>query len=158
MWQFWKLLIVELKKILTYLLFHLSKEFNHIKSATKRHKNTMLTLVYFMHNKLHDEQILIGVHVKQNLDGDKNNPRISSLSNKFTVNTSLSWKEYFTVLRELLGPVELDILIFFQKSTNQHGTEQSLTQNMAMNSHSVEYETLWILEPFCARYKATGYW
>ena len=97
---------------------------------------------------------------KQNLDGDKNNPKISGAS-VTNFHLTLAWaKENFPVLRDLLGPIEPEISFFFQKSltvlynssfntqtpsffsTNQHGAEQSLAQNVATNSHSVKYETL----------------
>ena len=48
----------------------------------------------------------------------------------------------------MLGSIELEISIFFRNcqpgflSTNQHGAERSLAQNVATNLHSVKYETL----------------
>ena len=42
--------VVELKKIITNMRFHLSNEFYCIKSAAKRHENMMPTRVYFTHN------------------------------------------------------------------------------------------------------------
>ena len=62
------------------MCFHLSNEFYRIKSAAKWHENMMPIRAYFMHNQLRDEQIAIGTRKKQNLDGDKNNPKISGTS------------------------------------------------------------------------------
>ena len=59
MWQFQNLL-VELKKIITNMHFHLSNEFYCIKSATKRHEN-------MMHNYLHDKQIAMGMRENKTL-------------------------------------------------------------------------------------------
>ena len=95
---------------------------------------------------------------KQNFDGDKNNPKISGASMK-NLHLTPTWaEENCSVLRDLLGPIEPETSIFFRNrqecfiiqvltltqllSTNQHGAEQSLAQNVASNLHSVKYETL----------------
>ena len=94
---------------------------------------------------------------KQNLDGEKNNPKIScaSITN---LHLTLAWaEENFPILRDLLGPIEPVTSIFFRNcrqcfiiqvltltqvlSTNQHGTEWLLVQNVATNLHSVKCET-----------------
>ena len=49
---------------------------------------------------------------KQNLDGDKNNPKISSTS-VTNFHLTLAWaKDHFPILRDLLGPIELEISFF----------------------------------------------
>ena len=70
---------------------------------------------------------------KQNLDGDKNKPKIT-----------LAWvKENFPILRDLLGPIEPEISIFFLKSlkvlyNSDFNTHSAFFQqiNMALNDHS----------------------
>ena len=49
------------------MCFHLSNKFYCIKSATKRHENMILTRVYFTHNWLCDEKIVIGTHENKTL-------------------------------------------------------------------------------------------
>ena len=62
---------------------------------------------------------------KQNLDGDENKPRITGASVKKFQLTLASAEENCPDLRDLLGPVEPEISIFFEKSTNQRGAERS---------------------------------
>ena len=140
------------------MCFHLSNEFYCRKSATKRHENMMQTRVNFTQNWLRDEQIVIGTRENKTLMVKKNNPKISG-SSITNLHLTPAWaEENFPVLRDLLGPIELETSIFFRNrrqcfiiqvltltqvlSTNQHGVEWSLTQNVATNLHSVKYETL----------------
>ena len=55
---------------------------------------------------------------KQNLDGDKNNPKISGAS-VTNFHLILAWaEENFPILRDLLGPIEPEISFFFSEIAN----------------------------------------
>ena len=92
---------------------------------------------------MHDEQIAIGTCENQTFDADKNNPKISGAS-VTNFHLTLAWaKENFPVLRDLLGPIEPEISIFF-RNRQQYFLIQVLTLtqlffqqiNMALNDHS----------------------
>ena len=98
-----------------------------------------------MHNYLHDKQIAI----------DKNNPKIS-ITSVTNFHFTLAWaKENFPVLRDLLGPIEPEMSIFFRNCRQyfiiqvltlnfclQKGAERSLAQNVPTNLHFVKYDML----------------
>lgn len=102
---------------ITYLHFQLSNENYCIKISTKRHENMMPTIESIQCININvTRNKFLSAACKQNLDGDKNNPRIcgASLTN---FQLTLAWaKENFPVLRDLLGPLEPEICFSGGKS------------------------------------------
>ena len=95
-----------------------------------------------------DRKKILSARVWTKIDGDRNNPRISSATVTNFQLTLASAEENFPILNDLLDPVEPEVLTFFMCSSflsrNQHGVERSLAATKV--GHRLAFCCIWNID------------